>query len=78
MTINKGIVRGKRRTTSRGRSQISTTAAAASANIGVREAVARTPIRINDVGAHQTRDRDFASATPSGMAIANRTPSAIG
>ena len=39
---------------------------------------ASTPMRINDVGAHQTGDRDFARASPSGKAIANRTPSAIG
>ncbi len=32
----------------------------------------------HDVGTHQARDRDFASATPSGTTIANRTPSAIG
>ena len=35
-------------------------------------------MRIKIVGAHQTGDRDFASATPSGTVIANRTPSAIG
>ena len=44
----------------------------------VRDLLTSRPMRINDVGAHQRGDRDFARASPSGKTIAKRTPSAIG
>ena len=63
---------------SRGRSHRRATPAVMSAKNGVRDPLASTPMRINEVGAHHTADRDFARANPSGKIIAKRTPSAIG
>ena len=78
MTINRGIVRGNSGRMSCGRSQKKTDAPAANARIGVREALASHTDQDQDVGAHQAADRDFASATPTGTAIANKKPTAIG
>ena len=78
MTITIGMASGNRGRMSRGRSQRNATPPAQIARVGVRDAVAMMPTRINAVGAHQTRENDLASATPIGKVTREETPSAIG
>ena len=78
ITSESGTTSGKRRTISLGRRAKSTRPATTTERIGVREVDASSPMLIRAVGIHQRRFEPRARATPIGIAIAKRTPSAIG